>query len=89
MVLAAKLKDEERVSPRTLPLMIVCVNFLGPVAVKAIVDKRATMTVPILPLGMMDDLMGVAKCGAENLELNAYLNTKIELKKLRFHTADK
>ena len=44
--------------------------------------------VKIPPLGMMDDIIGMAKCGQESLELNVYINTKIELKKLTFHTPD-
>ena len=39
----------------------------------------------ILPLGFVDDLNGIAKCGSESHELNLYLNTQVELKKLRFH----
>ena len=37
----------------------------------------------------MDDLNGIAKCGDESRSLNRYLVTQIEMKKLRFHTADK
>ena len=44
--------------------------------------------VPILPLTMVDDLLGIANCGQESLSLNTYLNAKFELKKLRFHTPD-
>ena len=42
-------------------------------------------TVRILPLAFVDDLNGIAKCGFESLALNTFLNTQIELKKLRFH----
>ena len=38
---------------------------------------------------MVDDLLGVAKCGHESLALNTFINTQIELKKLQFHTTDK
>ena len=38
---------------------------------------------------MIDDINAIAKCGIESLELNTYINTQIELKKLRFHTPDK
>ena len=37
---------------------------------------------------MVDDLLAVAKCGKESLEVNTYLNAQIELKKLKFHTPD-
>ena len=43
----------------------------------------------ILPLGFVDDLNGIARCGKESLELNIFLNAQIELKKLRFHVPDK
>ena len=45
-------------------------------------------TAKILPLGFVDDLNGISKCGKDSLSLNSYINTQIELKKLRFHTAD-
>ena len=44
--------------------------------------------VGIIPLAMVDDLLAIAPCGIESVELNAVMNTKIELKKLRFHTID-
>ena len=37
----------------------------------------------------MDDLLGVAACGKNSLDPNIYINSQIELKKLRFHTPDK
>ena len=44
--------------------------------------------VKILPLSMVDDLMAVSKCGLNSIIVNAYINTKIETKKLKFHTSD-
>ena len=41
-------------------------------------------TVKILPLAFIDDLNGIAKCGSQSLSLNSFINTQIELKKLRF-----
>ena len=38
----------------------------------------------IPPLGFIDDLTGIAKCGTDSLELNVFLTTKIELKNLVF-----
>ena len=35
---------------------------------------------------MIDDLLGIAPCGLESLALNTFINTHIELKKLKFHT---
>ena len=37
---------------------------------------------------MVDDLLGVASCGHNSLSLNIFINTQIELKKLKFHTTD-
>ena len=45
--------------------------------------------VMVMPLAMVDDLVGVANCGFESLDLNTFINTQIELKKLKFHTMDK
>ena len=46
-------------------------------------------SVRILPLGMVDDITAISKCGVNSLDLNTYINSKIELKKLRFHVPDK
>ena len=40
----------------------------------------------ILPLAMVDDLLGVSKCGLDSISLNTFINTQIEVKKLEFHT---
>ena len=45
--------------------------------------------VKVIPLSMVDDIMSIAKCGLDSLTLNSYINTKIELKNLKFHTKDK
>ena len=42
--------------------------------------------VNILPLAMVDDLLGMAPCGLESLALNTFINVNIEMKKLKFHT---
>ena len=42
--------------------------------------------VDILPLAMVDDLLGIAPCGLESLALNSFINVQIEMKKLKFHT---
>ena len=44
--------------------------------------------VNVLPLGMVDDLIGVSRCGHQSVELNTYITTHIELKKLQFHVPD-
>ena len=40
--------------------------------------------IKIPPLGMVDDVASVALCGVDSVEMNAYLNTKTNLKKLQF-----
>ena len=42
--------------------------------------------VDVVTLAMVDDLLGIAPCGIESLELNTFINVQIELKKLKFHT---
>ena len=37
----------------------------------------------------MDDILGMSKCGFSSISLNTFINTQIELKKLRFHVAKK
>ena len=44
--------------------------------------------VRILPLGMVDDLLAVSRCGHQSVSMNAYLTAQCELKKLKFHTPD-
>ena len=46
-------------------------------------------TVGVLPLAMVDDINAISKCGLDSINLNTYINTQIELKKLRFHVPDK
>ena len=44
--------------------------------------------VKILPLAMVDDILAITSCGLESIMMNTYINTQIEMKKLRFHTPD-
>ena len=41
--------------------------------------------IEIPPLGMMDDVLSVSKCGIKSIEMNAFINAKIEGKKLRLN----
>ena len=41
--------------------------------------------VKVMPLAMVDDLLVLARCGEESTNVNIYVNTEIEMKKLRFH----
>ena len=45
--------------------------------------------VKVAPLAMVDDLFAMSNCGQESLALNTYMNTQVELKKLKFHTPNK
>ena len=40
----------------------------------------------ILPLAMVDDILGIQECGKKSIEMNTFINTHIEMKKLSFHT---
>ena len=42
-----------------------------------------------MPLSFVDDLLAINKCGQESLAVNTFINTQVELKKLKFHTPDK
>ena len=44
--------------------------------------------VEVLPLAMVDNMVGIANCGHNSLTLNTFINTQIELKKLKFYTPD-
>ena len=44
--------------------------------------------VKVMPLAMVDDLLGIARCGDKSFNLNTVINSKIEMKKLKFHTPD-
>ena len=44
--------------------------------------------VRILPLGMVDDILAVSRCGHQSVAMNTYLTSQIEMKKLRFHVPD-
>ena len=44
--------------------------------------------VRVLPLSMVDDILGISKCGNNSLTLNTFINTQIPIKKLKFHTGN-
>ena len=49
---------------------------------KHLYDYKGGLGVP--PLGMVDDVIAVSKCGLESVEMNTYLNQKTNIKKLQF-----
>ena len=42
--------------------------------------------VGVPPLSLIDDTIGVAKCGIESVELNEYRNVKSNIKKLQYNS---
>ena len=49
---------------------------------KLLYQYREDVGVP--PLGMVDDVIAVSRCGVESVAMNAFLNQKTSLKKLQF-----
>ena len=43
--------------------------------------------VPILPLGLVDDLFTISTCGVNTTKMNQFINTKTALKRLEFGTS--
>ena len=41
-----------------------------------------------MPLSIVDAILGIAPCGNKSLALNTFINTHMEMKKLKFHTPD-
>ena len=72
---------------------LLCSNSIDKIGKKCMISREHTYlykgVARILPLGFIDDLSGIAKCGLESIALNTFLTTQIELKKLKLHTTDK
>ena len=49
---------------------------------KLLYEYRGHVKIP--PLAMVDDIVAVAECGFKTVDMNTYLNTKTNLKKLQF-----
>ena len=45
---------------------------------------RSEVAIP--PLSMVDDVAAISECGVEAVEVNSYLNTKTNLKRLQYGT---
>ena len=45
--------------------------------------------VRVLPLAMVDDVLGISQCGNKSIAQNTFINTHMEMKRLRFHTPSK
>jgi hypothetical protein len=72
---------------------IECSNSIDTIGKKCLENGQHLYTykhlVKVMPLSMVDDILAVSKCGQDSLSVNTYINTEIELKKLKFHTPDK
>ena len=42
-----------------------------------------------MPLSLCDDLLTMSTCGMDSLNMNTFITSQIETKKLRFHVPDK
>ena len=71
---------------------ILCSNSIDTLGKRCKLENRHIYmykkTAEILPLSFVDDLLSISKCGDQSVQMNSYLNTHIELKKLRFHVTD-
>ena len=69
-----------------------CSNTIDKIGKKCVTRGENLYTykgrVKIMPLGMVDDLLAVARCGTESRNMNTFINNEIEMKKLRFHIPD-
>ena len=71
---------------------IECANSIDKIGQKSFSEGKNLLLykkiVRIPPLGYIDDILTMAKCGTASLSLNTFVNTQIETKKLKFHTPD-
>ena len=72
---------------------LICSVHVGSIGKQCIKENKLLYTyrkelpmnsVKIPPLGMVDDIAAVSMCGSESVEMNAFFNTKTNLKKLQF-----
>ena len=70
-----------------------CSNSIDTIGKKCMARREHLFTykkiVSITPLAMVDDLLAVAPCNIKSVSANVFINTQIEMKKLKFHTPDK
>ena len=68
---------------------ILCSNSVDSLGRKGLQqDKKAYLyknRTKIPPLGFVDDVFGVSKCGIRAIELNAFITSQIEMKRLNFN----
>ena len=66
-----------------------CANSIDKVGQKCLKEEKNFQykkMVKIPPLGFIDDILSIARCGIQSLSQNTFINTQIETKKLKFHT---
>ena len=65
-----------------------CSNQIDTIAKECIVEAKHLYEykdgLGVPPLGMVDDVIAVSRCGIEAVEMNAYLNQKTRMQKLQF-----
>ena len=70
-----------------------CSNSIDKIGKKCMERKEHLFTykklVKVTPLAMVDDLLAVAPCNINSVSVNVFINTQIEMKKLKFHTPDR
>ena len=67
---------------------ILCSNSIDKIGKYAIEKGKSfkyKSLVDVIPLGMVDDILSISKCGFSSVEMNISINTQIELKKMQFH----
>ena len=71
---------------------IECANTIDKIGQKSISEGKNLLLykkiVRIPPLGYIDDILTMARCGTASLSLNAFVNTQIKTKKLKFLAPD-
>ena len=76
----------------TTPAPLLCSNSCDSLGKESISNDeylclyKKKVKVPVL--GCVDDLLCAAQCGKESLDMNIFINIKIEAKKLNFHLPD-
>ena len=67
-----------------------CANSMDKIGGKCIKTGRHLYSykgvVKIMPLAMIDDLLVISECGSKSVGANIFINTEIEMKKLKLHT---
>ena len=67
---------------------LLCSNLVDNIGKECIIEDKYLYSykgvVEVPPLGMVDDLICVSKCGPDSVMMSSYVNTQTNLKKLQF-----